>query len=114
MISDLKNLFLAGIGSAAYTYEKASKLIDDMVTKGKLTIDEGKDLSEELKRNVKSKTEQYKPLTKEDIIELLNGMNLASKYDLQNISERLSKLEEKINNPSNPQWMLGFCLLGRL
>ena len=95
MISDLKNLFLAGIGSAAYTYEKAANLIDDMVTKGKLTINEGKELSEELKRNVKNKTEQYKPLTKEDMTELLSGMNFASKYDLQSINERLNKLEEK-------------------
>lgn len=100
MISDLKNLFLAGIGSAAYTYEKAAKLIDDMVVKGKLTIDEGKELSEELKRNVKSKTEQYRPLTKDDMLQILNGMNLASKSDLQSINERLTKLEEKINNPS--------------
>lgn len=100
MISDLKKLFLAGIGSAAYTYEKATKLIDEMVVKGKLTIDEGKELSEELKRNVKNKTEQYKPLTKEDMLQILNGMNLASKSDLQNINERLNKLEEKINNPS--------------
>ena len=96
MISEFKNLFLAGIGSAAYTYEKASKLIDDMVIKGKLTIDEGKELSEELKRNVKTKTDQYKPLTKEDMIELLNQMNFASKYDLQTIDERLKKLEEKV------------------
>lgn len=103
MISDLKNLFLAGIGSAAYTYEKAAKLIDEMVTKGKLTIDEGKELSEELKRNVKAKTEQYKPLTKEDMLELLNNMNLVSKYDLEGINERLNKLEDKINTPSNPQ-----------
>lgn len=100
MISDLKNLFLAGIGSAAYTYEKAAKLIDNMVSKGKLTIDEGKELSEELKRNVKSKTEQYKPITKEDMIELLSGMNLASKYDLQSINDRINKLEQKFNNPS--------------
>lgn len=100
MINELKNLFLAGIGSAAYTYEKASKLIDDMVVKGKLTIDEGKELSEELKRNLKTKTEQYKPLTKEDMMELLNDMNLVSKQDLQTINDRLTKLEEKVNNES--------------
>jgi polyhydroxyalkanoate synthesis regulator phasin len=98
MISDLKNLFLAGIGSAAYTYEKAANLIDTMVSKGKLTIDEGKELSEELKRNVKDKTEQFKPLTKEDMIQLLSGMNLASKYDLQSINERLNELEQKLSN----------------
>ncbi|MCT8978731.1 hypothetical protein N4T77_19275 [Clostridium sp. CX1] len=98
MVNELKNLFLAGIGSAAYTYEKASKLIDDMVAKGKLTIDEGKDLSEELKRNVKDKTAQYKPLTKEDIISILKEMDYASKTDISIINQRLSVLEEKMKD----------------
>lgn len=98
MVNELKNLFLAGIGSAAYTYEKASKLIDDMVAKGKLTINEGKDLSEELKRNVKDKTAQYKPLTKEDIISILKEMDYASKTDISIINQRLSVLEEKMKD----------------
>ena len=55
MNNDIKNFFLAGLGSAAYTYEKATNLIDDFVQKGKLTLEEGKDLSEELKRTVKVK-----------------------------------------------------------
>lgn len=98
MINELKNLFLAGIGSAAYTYEKASKLIDDMVAKGKLTIDEGKDLSEELKRNIRDKTTQYKPLTKDDVLSILNGMDYVTKTDIAAINQRLNILEEKINS----------------
>lgn len=100
MFNELKNLLLAGVGSAAYTYEKASKLIEYMVEKGKLTVDEGKQLSEELKRNVSEKKEQIKPLNKEDLISILNSMNLASKEDLSSINDRLNKLEDKINNHS--------------
>lgn len=96
-MNELKNLLLAGLGSAAYTYEKASKLIDDMVQKGKLTIDEGKELSEELKRNIKGKVDDVKPLTKDDMISILNQMNFATKDDLQNIEQRLNILEEKVN-----------------
>ena len=47
MNDQLKKIFLAGIGSVAFTYEKASKLVDEMVEKGKLTVDEGKELSED-------------------------------------------------------------------
>lgn len=97
MMNELKNLLLAGLGSAAYTYEKASKLIDDMVQKGKLTMDEGKELSEELKRNIKGKVEDVKPLTKDDMVSILNQMNFATKDDLQNIMQRLDMLEEKVN-----------------
>ncbi|MBV4420252.1 hypothetical protein KM800_13135 [Clostridium tyrobutyricum] len=98
MISELKKLFLASIGSAAYTYEKASKLIDEMVQKGKITVDEGKQLTEELKRNVINKKNQMKPLTKDELISTLNNSNFASKEDISSINERLTKLEEKIKN----------------
>lgn len=99
MIDELKNLLLAGIGSAAYTYEKAAKLVDELVAKGKITIDEGKELSQELKRNFKDKTEKtsdkVKPITKEDMKELLSEMNFATKNEFEELKARLDKLENK-------------------
>lgn len=94
-MEDLKNMMLAGLGSAAYTYEKASKLIDELIQKGKLTVEEGKELSQELKRSVVDKGERIKPITKEDMVQLLREMNFASKDDINEIKERLAKLEEK-------------------
>lgn len=98
MMDEIKNIILAGIGSAAYTYEKATKLIDDMVEKGKLTVDEGKELSQELKRNLTDKTKEaankVRPITKDEMKELLSGMNFATKDEIEEIKERLSKLEQ--------------------
>ncbi|MDD3224295.1 MAG: hypothetical protein PHX70_06245 [Clostridium sp.] len=96
MVDQLKNALLAGLGSAAYTYEKASKVIDDMVEKGKLTIDEGKELSQELKQNIVQKSEKIKPVSKEDVNSLLSNSNFATKEDIKEIKERLTKLEEKL------------------
>ncbi|MBU3146129.1 phasin family protein [Clostridium sp. CF012] len=100
MNNDIKNFFLAGLGSAAYTYEKATNLIDDFVTKGKITLEEGKDLSEELKRNIKEKKDQsptfkkeHSPLTKEDMVLLLKQMNFATKEDIEKLDKRLAHLE---------------------
>lgn len=106
MVDDIKNIVLAGIGSAAYTYEKATKLVDTMVEKGKLTIDEGKDLSQELKKTFKDKTkatankvqstaDKVKPLTKEDMKELLSEMNFATKDEIAELKQRISILENK-------------------
>jgi len=98
--NDIKSFFLAGLGSAAYTYEKATNLIEDFVQKGKLTLEEGKDLSEELKRTVKEKKEETdssrkrdQPLTKEDMVLLLKEMSFATKEDIENLNKRLAKLE---------------------
>lgn len=102
MLDDFKKVLLAGIGAAATSYEKSSKLLDDMVKKGKLTVDEGKELSEELKRTLKKDaspaSEEAKTsssLTKEDIKELFAEMNLVSKEDLKSLQERIEKLEAK-------------------
>lgn len=97
MIDEFKNILLAGIGSVAYTYEKASKIVDTMVEKGKITVEEGKDLSKELKRNIQEKAGSIKPLTKDDLASLLKEMNFATKDDLTALNYRISKLEEKLN-----------------
>lgn len=103
MIDELKKVVLAGLGSAAYTYEKASKVVDDLVEKGRLTIDEGKELSQELKKNLKEKTDsmgdkvnKVKPLTKEDLTNVLKEINFATKDDLKDLKERINNLEEKL------------------
>lgn len=95
MVNQLKNALLAGLGSAAYTYEKASKVIDELVIKGKLTLDEGKELSQELKHNIVEKSQNIKPVTKDDITEILKISDFATKDELLEIKNRLAKLEEK-------------------
>jgi len=95
-MEEFKNILLAGIGSAAYTYEKASKAVENMVEKGRLTVDEGKELSQELKRTISKKDEDKKSsgaVTKEDLKELFQEMNFATKDDLKDILSRLEKLE---------------------
>ena len=45
-----KNIFLAGIGALAYTGEKGKEIIDMLVEKGEITLEQGKELSDELQR----------------------------------------------------------------
>ncbi|MDP4179228.1 MAG: hypothetical protein Q8900_12920 [Bacillota bacterium] len=95
MINEFKKILLAGLGAAAYTYEKSENLIKELIEKGKLSIEEGKELSEELKRNVKTKAQEIKPLTKDDFVSILKDLNLATKDEISQLNERISKLEEK-------------------
>ena len=43
---DMKKLVLLGIGAAALTAEKSKELIDELVKKGELSIEQGKVLNE--------------------------------------------------------------------
>ena len=50
-----KTIFLAGVGATAYSFEKAQELVDDLVKKGELTVQQGKVVNEELKHNMSEK-----------------------------------------------------------
>lgn len=49
----MKKIMLAGIGAVAVTAEKSRELVDELVVKGELTVEQGKVLNEELKHKVK-------------------------------------------------------------
>ncbi|RSX54592.1 phasin family protein [Bifidobacterium samirii] len=48
----IRKVFLAGIGALATTVEKGQEIVDDLVKKGELTVEQGKALNTELKRKV--------------------------------------------------------------
>ena len=49
----MKKIMLAGIGAVAVTAEKSKELVDELVVKGELTVEQAKVLNEELKHKVK-------------------------------------------------------------
>lgn len=94
----LKNLILAGIGTVAFTYEKSAEMVDELVKKGELTVSQGRQINEELKRKIdetRTPPQASPSVTAETIKEILAGMNLATKDDLSELKERIDKLENK-------------------
>lgn len=99
-MDDLKKILLAGLGSIAYTYDKSSKFVDELVQRGKLTMEEGKDLSQELKKNFKDSSdkisEKVLPVSRDEIYEILEDMKFASQLQVQELKNEISELKEKI------------------
>lgn len=114
MKSEARKIFLTGVGTAALACEKAGDVINELIEKGKLSIDEGKELSEELKRNIDNKSEGAKesiktkisdmtPLTKESLKGLLEEKNYCTKADMLEIKARLDRIEEKLGLINNEE-----------
>jgi polyhydroxyalkanoate synthesis regulator phasin len=87
---EMKKIMLAGIGAVAVTAEKSKEMVDMLVKKGELTVEQGKVLNEELKHNIddaikKSKAEAS---PKENLDEKLSSMT----------PEELAKLKAKIDS----------------
>ena len=49
----LKKLFLASVGAVAMGAEKSQEVVDDLVKKGELTVEQGKTLNQELTRKAR-------------------------------------------------------------
>jgi polyhydroxyalkanoate synthesis regulator phasin len=49
----VKKAFLAGVGAVAIGAEKSQELVDELIRKGEVTVEQGKSLNEELTRKVK-------------------------------------------------------------
>ena len=91
---NVKKLLLAGIGAVAVTAEKSRDLLDEMVEKGELTVEQGKVLNEELKHNIKKtmkgKGNAAKPSTEEELSELLDKM---TPEQIEALKEQILKKE---------------------
>ena len=95
--SGLKKVLLAGIGAVAVTGEKSKELLDEMVKKGELTVEQGKALNEELKHNIKSTVKEkvnvkVKTSSPEELDELLDKMTPEQRALLK---QRIDDMEKK-------------------
>lgn len=95
MQDSIEKLFLGMVGGAALSYEKANEVIDELIEKGRITVEEGKELAEELKQNAvdkisPNKTENSDLDLAEEILEL--------KQTINQLSKRLDAIEEKLSD----------------
>ena len=86
MIGDgLKKIILMGIGAAAMTAEKSQQVVDELVKKGELTVEQGKELNQELKRNVKKSIDDAAAAAQEKKVEAEQTKCRITERDLRGV-----------------------------
>lgn len=94
---NIKKLLLAGIGTAAVTAEKSKEILDDLVKKGELTVEQGKVLNQELRHDFKEKVKKnvnvsVKPTSPDELKDLLDRM---SPEQIAALKEEIAHLEKE-------------------
>lgn len=87
-MNDLKKVLLAGIGLTAMTVDKADSFVKELVEKGRLTVEEGKELEQELKRRSKEEAQEF--LAKLDAKK--SSVEYATKDDVKRLDDKLDAL----------------------
>lgn len=93
----IKKILLAGIGTAAVTAEKSKEVLDELVKKGELTVEQGKVLNQELKHNIKESVKKNVNVTlklsnPDELKEVLGKM---TPDQLAALKEQISKMQAK-------------------
>lgn len=86
----LKKVLLVGIGAAATTVEKSQQIIEELVKKGEITVEQGKELNKELQHNVK-KTFEARKAEAESFEEKIAKMGAD---ELNLLKEKIKEAEE--------------------
>lgn len=83
---------LVGIGAMAATAEKSKEIVDDLVKKGELTVEQGKVLNEELRHTVAETIDPIKSVPKsgEGISSALGDL---SPEELAAVKARIAEIE---------------------
>ncbi len=98
-MDELKKVLLAGIGLTAMTYDKAEKFVKELMDKGRLTLDEGKELQSELKRKSQAEAEGFL----EQIKEKSQSLQYATKEDLQRLEGKLDALLDELKQSKSDE-----------
>ena len=94
MFDYIRKMTLAGAGLAILTTEKIQEVMDDLVKKGAMTEKEARETVEEyvekskqVKKELENKMEQW-------VTGFLNRLNIPTRKEIDEINERLSRLEK--------------------
>ena len=105
--SSLEKIILAGVGAITKTAETAGEMLDDLVKKGSLSVEQGKALNEELKHNIKEKvgdtsenikvkvSDVSQKIQSNAVSNFVDSMDQLTPEELAKIRTRLDELENK-------------------
>ncbi len=93
----VKKLLLAGIGTVAATAEKSKEVLDELVKKGELTVEQGKILNQELKHNIRQAMKERADVpAKESAAEDLNGLlGKMTPEQLEALKQQIAGMEKQ-------------------
>ena len=89
----IKKFFLAGVGAVAITAEKGQEIIGELVKKGELTVEQGKELNKDFQKNFKDSMNERGV----NIDELSQKISKMSTDELAKIKEQIAAAQEMIS-----------------
>jgi len=92
----IERTFLAGMGAAAITKDRIQDLVQELVNKGQINADDGREVVDRLV--TRSREEARAMLKKADssLHSAYRGLGIGSKQDLEDLAMRIEQLDHRV------------------
>jgi len=95
-----EKIIMAGVGAITKTAETAGDLLDELVKKGSLSVEQGKALNEELKHDIKKGVDgAVQRVQSSAVSRFIDNMGKFSTDDLEKIRAKLDELDNMKAEP---------------
>lgn len=94
MLDYIRRMTLAGAGLAIMTTEKIQSIMDELVKKGEMTEKEAREAVNEFVEKSKQARKDLEEKMEQMATGLLHRMNIPTRKEIDEIKERLARLEE--------------------
>jgi len=92
----LRNIVYAGLGAAFLTKDKIEEIKNEMLAKGRLSQEEGKQFVDDLVQRSEKAKEQLDQWIEKKVAERLDRMGLATKNELAALRASIDELRENM------------------
>ncbi|MEW6189214.1 MAG: hypothetical protein AB1466_03760 [Actinomycetota bacterium] len=92
----LERSFLVALGLLLLVHERADEFIKDLISKGKISPEEGKQYMEDLSKRVNVRKEQLEKLVIDSLRSALKKAGMATESDFEKLDFNLRELENRI------------------
>ncbi len=97
MFDFLERGFLATVGVLSVSREKVQEIVDQMVERGELNLDEGKQLVDKMVKRGQEERETMRGLVHQEVQKVVGELDMVSRKDFQVLNDKLDALLKKLD-----------------
>ncbi|MCI5123803.1 MAG: hypothetical protein D3925_04830 [Candidatus Electrothrix sp. AR5] len=99
----LKNMLYTGVGAAFLTRDKLDEIRKDLVDRGKLTREEGKEFAEDLLKKSDCARDQLELWINRQVEKRIKGLNLVTTDEIEELRRKVEELQIALNSKEHPE-----------
>jgi|TARA_B100001964_G_scaffold245555_1_gene333368 polyhydroxyalkanoate synthesis regulator phasin len=94
----IKKSFLLGLGAATLTKNQTEKIVKELVKKNAVTVKEGKDMVNKVKKAAKNESNRIKKFAGQEAKRVAGTVSGVSKIHLGKVQKRLKSIDKELSS----------------